>query len=211
MHIVRSYDEDHDCTTKTKNNMKTIIQWTTMSFFILMLTNLNAQENVIKVNPLSAAFSHGNLAYERALTNTMSLQLGVFYGVTKVTILESENIYSGLGITPEFRYYVTHKNADGPEGLFFAPFGMYRNYQLTLDKGTEYESKGSASTYGGGLAVGYQVVFGEHVTMDFFAGPNYRTSIYKVDGKIETGVDRPILIGGNGVGVRFGLTVGYAF
>lgn len=191
--------------------MKTIIQWTLMSWFILSLSNLNAQDNVIKLNPLSAAFSHGNIAYERALTNTMSAQLGVFYGATNIKIGETKNVYSGFGVTPEFRYYVTHKNADGPQGLFFGPFGMYRNYQITLDKGTEYESKGSVSTLGGGLVVGYQVLFGEHVTMDFFAGPNYRTSTYKTDEDTGAVPEGNPLLGGSGVGVRLGLTLGFAF
>jgi len=194
---------------KHYNNMKTITKGISMSLCILFAISLNAQDNVVKLNPLSAVFGHGNIAYERALTNSMSAQLGIFYGATNIKINETKNVYSGFGITPEFRYYMTHKDADGPEGLFIAPFGMYRNYQITLSKDTEFEDKASVSTIGGGLVLGYQAVFGEHVTMDFFAGPNYKSSKYITEG--EEDPEGNGFLGGNGVGVRFGLTLGFAF
>lgn len=61
----------------------------------------NGAQNAIKLNPLSLIFATGNVAYERAVSENSSIQLGVFYSGVSISDLK----YTGLGITPEYRFY----------------------------------------------------------------------------------------------------------
>lgn len=54
----------------------------------------------LKINPLSLFFLTGNVSYERAVKEDQSFQVGLFY--TGVSI--SEVKYSGIGVTPEYRF-----------------------------------------------------------------------------------------------------------
>ncbi len=176
-----------------------------------------AQQNVIKLNPLSLAVLTLNVQYERALSQATSAQLGVFYTGFSFNVGDGKWSYSGVGITPEFRYYVTNSAQDAPRGLYVGPWVRYQSFNTKIVvedffTGQEEEGKISATNIGGGAILGYQWLFGDSFSLDMFLGPGYGSGSSKVVTDTSTGLDEDDLIGvGSGLRFRFGLTVGVAF
>ena len=50
-----------------------------LAIFMIALVKLNAQENVVKVNPLGLAFGVSQLSYERALDSNSAAELSLAY------------------------------------------------------------------------------------------------------------------------------------
>lgn len=169
-----------------------------------VFTSARAQENVFKINIFSPIVKTFNVSYERKINATSSFQLGVFYtnwspGDTKI---------SGLGITPEYRFYLSESEA--PAGVYVAPFVRYQNLKVeeTFDGET---TKGTTSSVGGGLVIGKQWIFKEKISLDIFIGPQY---VARGDIKITSGSSdsESFDLGAlDGFGVRAGLTFGFAF
>ncbi|MFN7602354.1 MAG: DUF3575 domain-containing protein, partial [Bacteroidota bacterium] len=140
-----------------------------------------------------------NFQYEKKLKEDASFQLGFFYTGYSV----SETTFSGFGITPEYRFYLSDTSA--PEGVYIAPFVRYQNFSLTESISN---GKGTLSGFGGGLILGKQWIFKEKIVLDIFIGPNYSSGSLKVTSgnnvDFQTGVF-------DGFGIRTGLCFGYAF
>ena len=198
----------------------------TLLFFAccLLLTGFGAktfaQSNVIKINPLSLFAITGNIQYERALNEKMSVQLGGYFGTISTGFGADGNdagiSYTWYGITPEFRYYVTNASKDAPRGLYVGPFVRYRNvtakYDATLSTGETGAAKASITGIGGGAIIGYQFLFGDVVALDLFAGPQYTG--WSVNAEAEaTGeeVSYTGLFSGGSMGARAGIGFGFAF
>jgi hypothetical protein len=169
-------------------------------------TNAQEYQNALKLNPLSLIASTGNIAYERSLSETSSLQIGVFYTGYKL----SGMTYSGFGITPEYRKYLT---GEALNGLYLAPFLRYQSLTLKdsyddIFTGTTIEEKATLSTIGGGLLIGRQWCFGAF-TLDIFGGPQYNSGTVTYDATYTNTFE----ISGafNGFSPRFGTTIGFAF
>lgn len=171
-----------------------------------MGTSTYAQQNVIKANLFSVIIKTGSFFYERALDDTKSLQLGFYYTGFSV----GDTKFRGFGITPEFRFY---PGEEAPSGFYLAPFLRYQSLSLSADyyddvTGQLEEGSATLSTFGGGLLIGNQWLFGDVVALDMFIGPAYNTGSLKVKDGNESNFE----IGGfSGFGVRFGLTIGVAF
>ena len=159
-----------------------------------------AQQNAVKINIFSPIFKTINVSYERALTDASSFQLGFYYTGASVSSLN----YSGMGITPEYRFYLSETPA--PAGFYVAPFLRYQSVKLTIDEST---SEGKFSAFGGGVVIGKQWVFKQRITLDMFIGPAYNSGKVKVTNGSEDEFD---LSGAfDGFGIRTGLTLGVAF
>lgn len=159
-----------------------------------------AQENTVKVNIFSPIFRTLNLQYERVLSENSSFQLGFFY--TGASIEETR--FSGFGLTPEYRFYLSDSPA--PAGVYVAPFLRYQNFSLTEDLSS---SKGTLSTFGGGLIIGKQWIFKERIALDIFIGPSYSSgSVSASDGSGDVDFSTGLF---SGFGVRSGLCLGIAF
>jgi hypothetical protein len=169
-------------------------------------STLKAQKNVLKANLLSPIVLTGSFFYERAITEKSSLQLGYFF--TGFSI--SDTKFRGYGITPEYRNYTAGEVLNG---FYIAPFLRYQNFSLSEEfkdsEGKNQEATAILTTYGGGLTIGWQWLFGERITTDIFLGPCYNSSNIKLEDNSST-VDfsTDLFIG---VGLRAGLTVGIAF
>ena len=167
---------------------------------LIMSSSVFAQKkNAIKVNIFSPIVRTGSFFYERALSDGASAQLGFFYTGYKVT----DTKFTGFGITPEVRIYPS-KNED-IKGFYVAPFLRYQNFTL---KDEVTASKGTLSTFGGGVLIGGQFLFGNIVTLDIFIGPAYNTGSIKVDSGSESDFSTGAF---DGFGVRTGVTLGLAF
>ncbi|MBN8575651.1 MAG: DUF3575 domain-containing protein [Cytophagales bacterium] len=167
---------------------------------LLVLTGIaaKAQENVIKFNIFSPIVKTFNASYERKVSATSSFQLGGFF----TSYSPGETSFSGFGITPEYRFYLS--STEAPEGVYVAPFVRYQSFKLTEDTSN---SKGTLSTFGGGLVIGKQWIFKEKISLDIFIGPQYSSG--KV--KVTDGADTFDTGAFDGFGVRTGLTLGFAF
>ena len=174
-----------------------------ISALVLISSGIYAQSNAIKVNILSPVVKVGNFQYERVISESGSIQLGVFYGAITSSSLGDDVKFTGFGITPEYRIYVGDSPA--PSGFFVAPFARYRSFSITDDVlGDEV----SLNVIGGGLIVGRQWLFSERVTFEVFIGPQYSSGSAKVEAGTGDSIDAEVF---DGFGVRAGLTLGIAF
>ncbi len=170
--------------------------------FFLMLPSMaqESSQNVIKANIFSPLVRTGSFFYERSMNEAMSIQFGFFY--TGISVLETS--FSGFGITPEFRYYMSEKRVS-PSGVFIAPYLRYQSFNLTTEID---DGKASYSAMGGGLLVGYQSVVRNRISIEAFIGPAYSVGNVKVEAGDAGSFDVGYF---DGFGVRTGVTVGLAF
>lgn len=173
------------------------------SIAILILCSLataRAQTNTIKLNILAPIVKTANVQYEKAFGNK-SFQLGAFYTGFK----QSTTKFSGFGITPEFRFYLSDTPA--PQGFYAAPFLRYQNFTI---EGTDpnASAKGTLSTFGGGLIIGKQWIFKEKVVLDIFLGPAYNSGKVKATSGNADNLNPQSF---DGFGVRTGVCFGLAF
>jgi hypothetical protein len=185
-------------------------------FGVIALNNdLKAQdnkENVLTLSITNLALVTPTLYYERVIGDKTSLQLGAYYTGAKSSGVK----FGGLGIIPEFRFYPGGKGA--PRGFYLAPFLKYQNYSIstTVDDlvvGT-YDAKATLTAIGGGLIIGNQFIIGDVVALDLFIGPSIAnwSAKYK-DNSTESDFGDVSMINfeGTGVGVRLGISLGFAF
>ncbi len=157
------------------------------------------EKNVLKVNALALILTTGSIFYERKLADATSAQLGVGFLSYKI----EDAKFHGLILTPEVRLYVK-KNAI--DGFYAAPYFRFQDFGFENTSGTE-TSKGSLTTYGGGLAVGRQWIFKKGLAIDFFFGGHYSGSNIK----LTSGTDTPDIAKFEGFRMRVGFCLGFAF
>jgi hypothetical protein len=179
----------------TKIQMKKSIL---LLFFIYTLFSVKtyAQEvkNTIKINPLSALVRVGSIFYERKISPSSSLQLGIAY----VRFKTDETKFSGLALTPEYRYFIKKNSING---LYVGPFAKYQNFRVTA--GTDY---GRYNSFGGGVSLGRQWGYSSGLVLDMFLGPVFNSGKYSA----ESGAAQVSLTSGiDGFGVRAGITIGF--
>ncbi|EMR02049.1 DUF3575 domain-containing protein [Cesiribacter andamanensis] len=169
-----------------------------------------AQErmNVVKINPLSLALSTFNVSYERAISDSKALQLGLLY--TGVSLGDTK--YAGFGITPELRIYLSQGEA--LDSWHVSPFVRYQNVTISNETswdGSTTSSKATLNSLGIGALVGHQWLLGssDRISLDVFLGPSY--SFSKIE--FESDGDDVGEINGafDGFGIRTGITFGIAF
>ncbi len=172
--------------------------------FVACFTMANSQiKNAIKVNLFSPIVRTGSFFYERTLSESSSLNLGILF--TKLSSGDTD--FKGWAVTPEFRFYLGETAA--PEGFYVAPYLRYQHFTLTDDDSDNFDSsKAKMTGFGGGLLVGRQWLFKQRVTFDLFIGPSYT----KADLEVESGEDDDFETGTwDGFGLRAGVTLGIAF
>ena len=175
---------------------------TILLVFILASFITYSQSNAVKLNPLSLFVATGNLSYERVVSEKGSVQLGFFYSGIKVQTFR----FSGWGITPEYRFYIT---STAPEGFYVAPYFRYSSFSIT-ESSIDPPSKASIAVMSGGAVVGWQFVIKEKMTLEGFIGPKLSTiSSFNVQSGNLTVDEIPAF--GGGFGVRAGMNIGFAF
>lgn len=177
------------------------IQLLTVVFVIAAGAAIAQPQNAIKINLLSPVARTINLAYERAINENGSFQLGFYYTGVKTGGVK----LSGFGITPEYRFYLSQTPA--PNGFYVAPFIRYNSFTAE-DTSDNTVSKATITQFGGGAVVGRQWVFKERVTFDMFIGPKYQSTSAKVTSGTDTFTGGSLF--GN-FGIRGGITLGLAF
>jgi hypothetical protein len=171
----------------------------TVLFFMVAFGVQAQKKSVFKINILSPIVKTFNVQYEQKVKDNTSFQIGFFYTGASI----SSTDFSGFGITPEYRFYLSSTNA--PEGVYVAPFIRYQSFTLTDDSFAPSEA--SLSNFGGGLILGKQWIFKEKVVLDTFIGPTYAAGSVNVksgSGTFDTGSL-------NGFGLRIGVCLGLNF
>lgn len=176
----------------------------TLSALFALTLHSYAQEgpspNAIKINPLSLFLATGNIAYERAVNETQSFQIGAFYSGVGISDIK----YSGLGITPEYRFYFAGKK-QALNGVYAAPFLRYQNFSL---RNKVSNAKTSYSSFGGGGIIGWQKMWSSGFVLDLFAGPAFNSGKFKNEADED---EFDLSAGIDGFGVRTGITLGFGF
>ena len=166
----------------------------------------NAQTSAIKLNVTSLAVGTFNGSFEHAIGDKSSFQIGAFYAS-----YGKDTEFKGFGITPEYRFYFGDKGA--MQGFFVGPYVRYQNYKLSqqsvsFNTGAIYTESATLNTFGGGVNVGYQWIFGEHFSLEPFVRVGYNSGTPKSDnGNIE---DFTLGVF-TGTSVLPGLNLGFAF
>jgi len=159
-------------------------------------SNVSEEKNVVKVNTLSLIVGTGSIFYEREFNDNMSGQLGVAY----LNYSVEDTKFTGLILTPEYRFY---PKGNAIDGFYLAPYVRYQNFSLKADA-----DKATYSNIGGGLAIGRQWVTKSGFTMDLFFGGHYGSG--KVD--IKSGTEGSFSTGSfEGFRTRIGFAIGFAF
>jgi hypothetical protein len=159
-------------------------------------------QNAIKINPLSLILATGNIAYERAIGKTTSVQLGMFY--TGVGIGDFK--YSGLGITPEVRFYIAGRK-EALNGVYVGPYLRYQNFTI---KDKEDGSQVAFNSFGGGAVLGWEKSWPSGFVLDLFVGPAYNSGTVKSKNGSDPD-EFDVSSGFDGFGIRSGITLGFSF
>jgi hypothetical protein len=155
------------------------------------------EKNVLKVNTLSLILGSGSVFYERKLTDLTSAQFGVGYLNYKI----GDTKFNGLILTPEFKLYV-RKNAI--DGFYVSPYLRYNKFGYEVK---DNSSKGSLTSFGGGIAFGRQWIFQKGFMMDLFFGGHYT----KASVDITSGTEPADITKIEGFKTRVGFAIGFAF
>jgi hypothetical protein len=129
--------------------------------FVVLAISLNAQDNVIKANPLGLAFGNFNATYEKVLNDKSSVlvKASYFYRLLGVEV-------SAFGVGGAYRYYIT--NAKKP-----VPGGFYGQGQVNFNFGSGNVDDFTYTTIGIGAQIGYQWVWDSGFVLDLGIGPAY--------------------------------------
>ena len=133
----------------------------TFPAFTQETTGTSVDKNVVKINTLSLLVGTGSVFYERKLTDNASAQMGVGYLNYKF----SGTTFSGIFLTPEFRYY---PKGNAIDGFYLAPYMRYNKY--SLNNGSD---NADYTNVGGGALIGHQWISNSGFTMDLFFGGHY--------------------------------------
>lgn len=147
---------------------------------------LKAQRNIVKVNIASIFSGQYGGAYELAISPKVSMMLSA-HAISKKqqeefgTALTSEK---GYNIVPEFRYYLTNKKQNAPQGLFIGANVRYEKTEVNVT-GFDTDSlntSGQITNLGYGLSIGQQWIFGKRIALEVVFNPYLNTA--SITGKL---------------------------
>lgn len=162
--------------------------------------SINAQENVVKVNPLGLLFGSANAGYERVLNESSAVELSVNYTSIKTTVgVDADAKATGFGFGAGYKLYFS-KSKTAPRGWYGEP-----NVSYAMTSAKSGNSEGKINMFAVGALGGYQWVFGGNdsgFALDLGLGFNYINAT--TSGDIN---DAKI----NGIVPALKLALGYAF
>ncbi len=187
----------------------------TLLVSILLLTsgtNAIAQSAwAVKANPLSLIYLTGNIQTEIATAKKQSINLGAHFSAIKL----GDFSYSGIGITPEYRFYLTGSELNG---FYVGPYLRYQRFSVkqktTFDNPSTFTQETFTyefilSRIGGGAVVGRQWMFKSGFTLDIYTGLGFVNNDVKL--KVTTeGFNASVSdVFAEGFAARAGLTLGF--
>jgi hypothetical protein len=169
---------------------------------------VNAQENIVKANPLALLGGTDLLSYEFGVADQSTIVLGVGYGGYKLGGAD----YTSFGGEAQYRYYFSEKF----KGWYGAGRASFSSGEVKTDfSGLGFDSNGTSSkqdftSFGAGVLAGYQWVFDSGFVIDLNLGAAYSKFDYK--SSASNSEDNITLdLKGSGILPTFGFGLGYAF
>ena len=192
--------------------------------FVGQKVQAQAANHAVKINLMGAIAGTYQLAFEKALNEKLSVQLGagIITGSSSGTTFNLDSYdatRSGMILIPEARLYFS----EGLQGLYAGAFARYRatkwDYDVTVDPSNtvDWSHYDKRTAVGGGIVLGYQILAGDAFCIDIFLGPQYKSTSNTEEMKDATATTADIqsidLSGADksGVGLRLGFSVGVAF
>lgn len=168
--------------------------------FFIFYSNINAQKNVIKVNPLGLLFNTLPVQYERVNSSRTSIGLDVSLLINEITYENTKKTdIFGIGFEAKYKIGLDSK-ISMPRDWYAAPLAGFGFAETTINNITS-----GANIINFGLAAGHQWIFSEKsngVALDINVGGHYiNANTYGS----ATGISM------NGLQPRIGVGVGYAF
>jgi len=164
----------------------------------------NAQENIIKANPLSILGGTDLLSFEHKVGDNTSALLGLGYGGFSIGGAK----YTNMGVEVQYRYYFE----ECLKGFYAGGQIGYTSGKVTLDSpsisGYNVVYKSSETNFSSmivGAKGGYQWVWGSGFSLDLNLGLAYNNFTYKSSDAAFSGLQA------SGVLPNFGFGLGYAF
>ncbi len=176
--------------------------------------------NLISIYPFQAAINYMTLGYEFKIGEKTAFKTLAGYAEKEGNILGINSIskYSGFRIEMQLKYFIT-KNPDVFNGVYFAPFALYKNCNYTYDEDKwlydpvlQYstymlvQTRDKASAFHVGFLLGYHTKVGESFTIDMFAGEG----LMSASGNYKLGT-RILDAYSNEIRMKIGLSVGFGF
>lgn len=166
----------------------------------------NAQENIIKVNPLAILGGTDLLSFEHKIGDNSSAVLGLGYGGFKI----GDAKYTNMGAEVQYRYFFE----ESLKGIYVGGQLGYSSGKVTLDGIPSFDenfnlvSTSNEIKFGAlkvGVKGGYQWVWDSGFSLDLNLGIAYNKFSYKnSDPEFST-------LKASGVLPNFGFGLGYAF
>lgn len=136
---------------------------------------------ILSVQPFSLIAGGLDLAYEQKFTSllTARINFGYFLSADPIGYDDSFSDMDGFRAELQLRRYVFSEKHQTPNGVYIAPYGLYRQISMMHEKwvfdpidgsGTSTIVKEVASAASGGLLIGIQFVTKSRITLDMFAG-----------------------------------------
>lgn len=145
-------------------------------------TSFKQYSSIISIQPFSLIAGGLDLSYEQRIGKQFSVRLNFGYFLSADPIGYDGSFDDMDGFRGEIqlrRFIINTKNRVAPEGVYIAPYGLYRQIQMNQeiwewnpDTGESWTTnvKHEASAASGGLLVGAQLITKARVTLDFFGG-----------------------------------------
>lgn len=176
------------------------------TFAVLGILSANAQERIVKVNPLSVLGGTDLVSYEQKLGEHSSFLIGAGVGGFKI----GDAKYSNLGGELQYRYYFE----ESLQGFYAGGQAGYNSGKVKFENSYSFDSNGNAtnttnetnfSAFKIGAKGGYQWIWDSGISLDLNLGVAYNNFSYKNnDGAFST-------LKASGVLPNFGFGLGYAF
>lgn len=159
------------------------------------MKTVSENKNAVKLNTAALVLNNVSLLYERNLNNHWTVQAGAGYrwggsipkafGLGSLIVTSNSKGLRGYSLTPEVRYYFNLcECGESPSGLYAGLYTrftkLYGDLNFHYWNGTDFIDALVVSNFrelGGGLQIGYQLIFKERFLVDFmFAGPRISTN-----------------------------------
>mgnify|MGYP001074561005 FL=1 len=172
---------------------------------LFAMTNITAQENVIKVNPLAVLGGTDLVSYERLLSDNTSGVVSAGYGGFKFGNVKYTSAGGGL----QYRYYFKEALSGwyGAAALSYQS-GKVESETITIGGASTDADKFDFSAFGGGLSIGHQWIWNSGFSLDLNLGASYKSFNYNFENDSQEDLYD---FKASGVLPTFGFALGYAF
>lgn len=170
---------------------------------------IRERKNVIKTNVLSTFVGAFHLGYERALTRSVSTQIGLMYYQEPY---EGDNVIKGFAITSEFRFYVKEKALEGVY-LAFSPRYKYFSIEETVYNGNNgiKDIKSTTELFNFAFIVGGQKIYKNGISLEIFGGLGSNRLLKGADKNSKMYSGSSLIASNSPISLRAGFLVGFAF